>query len=143
MNLIEALKALEEGKKITNINWSDKEFVELDRANHCFIEENGNEFVFKIDRPVTYDDIWKIYREEPILNDEEKEYLSAVIKPFKNEVKYIKKSIGNLSGTFDLYYITIVLRTDEFINLPFFSKDSSMYKGMEENKIYTLKELGL
>lgn len=140
MNLIEALKALEEGKKITNINWSDKEFVKLDRVNHCFIEENGNEFVFVIDKPVTYDDIWKIYREEPILDGEEKEYLSAVIKPFKNKVKYIAKVFADL---LDEYYIAIKLGKNEFINLPLFSKDLSMYKGMEEDELYTLEELGL
>lgn len=140
MNLIEALKALEEGKKITNINWSDKRFVELDRVNYYFIDENGKDYVFEIDRPFIYDDIWKVYGEEPILDCEEKEYLSAVIKPYKNKVKYIAKVFADLS---DEYCITIKLKNKDFINLPLFSKDLSMYKGMKEDELYTLEELGL
>lgn len=75
--------------------------------------------------------------EKEILDEEEKEYLSVVIKPFKGKVKYICKT-GYLGGEF----IKIYIRNDSAISFPYF-KSGTMYKGMEANKRYTLKELGL
>lgn len=73
--------------------------------------------------------------ENEILDEEEKEYLSAVIRPFKDRIEFISKS-----RMFD-DYICIGLN-DEAIILPYFKK-GTMYKGMELYKKYTLKELGL
>lgn len=76
----------------------------------------------------------------PILDDAEKAYLSAVIKPFRKRIEYIEKT--------DNYYVdgkqflSIGLVTDDHCYLPFFKK-GTMYKGMEANECYTLEELGL
>ena len=79
--------------------------------------------------------------EQPILDDKEKEYLSNVIKPFRNKVYAIAKyDDGN-----DYYYIQIMIKQNvyfEYINLPYFEK-GRMYRGMETDKKYTLEELGL
>ena len=73
---------------------------------------------------------------EEILDDIEKEYLRAVIRPFRNKVKYIikKEKFKNES-------IGIFLEEDVMI-FPCFKK-GTMYKGLEEYKEYTLEELGL
>lgn len=76
--------------------------------------------------------------EKEILDEVEKEYLSSVIKPFRNRVKYIKKRIIPFSKE----YLIISLATLEDICLPCFDK-GTMYKGMEQDKKYTLEELGL
>lgn len=76
--------------------------------------------------------------EREILDKEEKEYLSAVVRPFKNRISHISK-VAWYDGT---YYISIELDNYEIINLPYFEKEA-MYNGMEEDKKYTLKELGL
>lgn len=82
---------------------------------------------------------------EPILDDKEKEYLNAVIKPFRNKVEItIQKS---QETTFkDMEYISIYSCRENdygrYTDLPFFEK-GTMYKGMELNKEYTLEELGL
>lgn len=75
-----------------------------------------------------------------ILTDKEKAYLSAVIKPFREDVKCIMK--------FKRYpvekeFIRICMK-DNYDNctLPDFEK-GTMYKGMERGKEYTLEELGL
>ncbi len=73
-----------------------------------------------------------------ILDEEEKRYLEGVIKPFRDKVKYIKK-IGNSLELEE--FITIQLK-NEIIDLPYF-KPNIMYKGMEQEKRYTLEELGL
>ena len=78
---------------------------------------------------------------EPILDDAEKEYLSAVIKPFRNKVKNIVKISG--IGKSKEQYIRIVLGELDFMNFPNFNKNTGMYKGMEADRLYSLEELGL
>ena len=77
-------------------------------------------------------------QEKEILDEVEKRYLKAVIRPFKNRVINIVKE-GCYDGD---CYISIELDDEEDINLPYFKKET-MYNGMEEDKKYTLKELGL
>ena len=80
-----------------------------------------------------------------ILNKEEKEYLSAVIKPFRDKIKAIKKeTLISIKKEF----IRIIYKEDDSdnyfcaISLPEFGINT-MYKGMEKKKEYTLEELGL
>ena len=76
-------------------------------------------------------------REEPILDDKEKEYLSSVIRPFRDKVEYIVKK--NVFAK--IYYIYIRLN-DDSADLPNF-KENTMYKNMKLDEEYTLDELGL
>ncbi len=81
---------------------------------------------------------------EPILDTKEKEYLRAIIKPFKNRVMEIAK-IRLASRIWDYISIKVEsLRENdvEFIELPIF-KVNSMYKGMDLEKSYTLEDLDL
>ncbi len=79
---------------------------------------------------------------KPILDEEEKKYLSAVIKPFKNRVQYIYKA--NVDVHFEM--INIVVKSlkgcTEYIMLPLFTK-YAMYRNMKAYRKYTLEELGL
>ena len=78
------------------------------------------------------------YKEvEEILDKKEKEYLRAVIKPFRDKVKAIQKIEINTSA-----YIKILMRNFDCFSLPIF-KSSTMYKGMKANENYTIEELGL
>ena len=79
-----------------------------------------------------------------ILDDAEREYLSAVIKPFRNKVKYITKISCELIGGPSDYYCIMIGFVDEYFDMhfPSFSKDT-MYKGMKLDHEYTLEELGL
>lgn len=73
---------------------------------------------------------------DPILDEEEKRYLSAVIRPFRESVRSIEKS--------DIYRDeAICINTEKrYMVFPPF-KAGTMYKGMELNRKYTLEELGL
>ena len=75
----------------------------------------------------------------PIINESERRYLSAVIRPFRDQVLYIVK--GDTRGSAK-ECISIHFEKSEFICFPKFKK-GTMYKGMETNKEYTLEELGL
>ena len=74
---------------------------------------------------------------KPILDEKEKEYLSAVIKPFRDRVISISKKSANYGE-----FIDILIDEAEDIYLPYF-KPGKMYQGMGVNKEYTLEELGL
>ena len=79
-----------------------------------------------------------------ILTCSERKYLSSVIKPFRHEVISIKKVADNPGN----YYRIVIKKVskayigDETIYLPYF-KGGTVYNGMEIDKEYTLKELGL
>ena len=81
-------------------------------------------------------DLYLCIKKEEILDDIEKEYLSAVIKPFRDRVRCIEKKI---SGGRE--YIRINVK-GEWLLFPYFIK-GTMYRGMERNKEYSLEELGL
>ena len=80
---------------------------------------------------------------KPILDEKEKDYLSSVIKPFRDDVISIKKYNNGYSN-----YSCIVIEVKpfgipkEFIDLPSF-RSGTMYNGLETNREYTLEELGL
>ena len=75
---------------------------------------------------------------EPVLDDVESEYLSAVIKPFRKKVMDVVK-VQYVEGK---QRIRIRVSYGDCAELPFF-KNNTMYKGMKVGKYYTLEELGL
>ena len=80
---------------------------------------------------------------KPILDDVEKEYLSNIIKPFRDRIAWVRK-FKSPNNEY-LEYIKIAYRDDfriNALNFPDF-RTGEMYRGMEINKPYTLKELGL
>ena len=93
--------------------------------------------VIKVERPVKY--VTAFERVEEILDEEEKEYLKAVIKPFRNKIKHIQKIKIFMENE---AYIEIATKDDDTACLPSFDQDK-MYKGMEVDKKYSLEELGL
>ena len=141
MTIVEAFKALAEGKKIRRNTWEKGDYVTL----------KDNKVVTIGDQPsgLYIDDFsadwWEEYK-EPVLDEEEKKYLSAVIKPFRDRVIYIKKIDMYLGcNKYDEYILGELSNKDDVVDtfaLSYFPK-GSMYKNMETNKKYTLEELGL
>lgn len=82
-----------------------------------------------------------------ILDDAEKNYLSAVIKPFRKNVIYIRKYSGTYFGVnYECIEVCVegdfVKKSPFSFSLPAFNA-GTMYKGMKIGKAYTLEELGL
>jgi len=80
----------------------------------------------------------------PILTGKEKEYLSAVLKPYKDRVKDIVLWCSMLD---DYVYLTVRItsKAKDFVDsmqFPYFEK-GTMYAGMNIGKKYTPSELGL
>ena len=93
--------------------------------------------IIKIEEP-TYQTVYEVKQE--ILDEAEKRYLRGVIRPFKDKVKYIEKckSVTHKDDS----YICIQMENNNSITLPYF-ESKTMYKNMENDKEYTLEELGL
>ena len=125
------------------------EFTKIPNPNPCILKvrvrdfsknfniENGVLEGMTLGKTYTWEELW-LYASKDILSDKEKEYLSAVIKPFWDKVKYIKKHTDESSYE----YIVIAFVNYERLLFPSFKK-STMYAGMEKDKNYTLEELGL
>lgn len=83
---------------------------------------------------------------EPILDDTEKQYLSAIIEPFRDDVLFIMKYKGCFSSRvyeeIAIWYRDKIDGERNYCMLPKFEK-GTMYKNMEVSKHYTLEELGL
>lgn len=114
-----------------NDNWFHRSMYALNAPNSALS-------IVKVERPVKYETVFE--RKEEILDKAESKYLTNVITPFKDEVKYIVKYNNPLRT--EKEYLRIKLINDEDVNFPDF-KQGSMYKGMKRDKEYTLEELEL
>ena len=92
--------------------------------------------IIKVERPYKYKTIFE--HKEEILDEVEKRYLKAVIRPFRDRVSSIMKETNPCKPE---QFINISVN-EESISLPYF-KAETMYKGMKPFKRYTLEELGL
>lgn len=86
---------------------------------------------------------WELVKiPKSLLTEKEKEYLSAVIKPFKDKVIYIAKQQGfKYSKKISVEFIIIYV-DDEKIILPSYDK-GTLYKDMKLMEKYTVEDLGL
>ena len=102
--------------------------IEIYRENFCLFSPACNAFTQ-----------WLEEEYKPnILDDVEKAYLSAVIKPFRKDVRSITKQKNNEGYE----WLRIIVEDNHPLVLPGFKKET-MYKGMHAYKEYTLEELGL
>lgn len=123
---------------MTNAKWMVKKHISAYELLHDdnFINSLGEKYgaVFDVNRAfIKWLDAEHV---EPILDDAEKRYLSAVIRPFRDKVTAICKI-----NDFESDYIAICLEF-ESVCLPDFPA-GTMYKGMKKGHDYTLEELGL
>lgn len=150
-------------RDLTAKQWNDNMGCECNKYKDC----NGCRFRYIDCSTSNFESSWinhkeifndkflnqEIEIEEPdILDKQEKEYLRAVIKPFRNRILNIRKCSINFwnCGTPETkiyYYIEIEIKSRanilhyEYIKLPYFRNE--MYEGMVKNKSYTLEDLDL
>ena len=145
-DLVRLRDDLEDGKSYDGIyffnfmKFNEFEIIEKILADDTIIIRKGDEdyyypkeMIVEVKRP-NYTTIYK--RKEAILDEKEKEYLSNVIRPFRNRVEYIVKRENKTK-----LFIHIQLK-DDCAYLPDF-KENTMYKNLKRYKEYTLEELGL
>lgn len=103
-----------------------------DNLRNINVAEND---IIKVERPTKYKTVFE--RKEEILDEAEKRYLRGVIRPFRDNIRFISKE-SNYDGT---EYIEIDLENSSGFFPDF--KENTMYKGMKLKRGYTLQELGL
>lgn len=121
-------------KRIWNIssgNLFDK-LETLTAFNHMF-----SSIKWEDDEPVLIKDIY----DPQIISIAEREYLRTILKPFRNEIGYIEKSVDYLAGEgwCKKEYLFIKFRDGSF-TFPNF-EPGKMYSGMELHKRYNLDDL--
>lgn len=137
---------VEPGKKykITNqsveriLNWVGRTFEVKRRENgELVIKLSVTEAEYSVH---VLDDY--VYEEaKELLTDEEREYLKTVIKPFRDRIQCIYKT--ETSNWFDGGEVLCFKFAGGYVcYMPELPKDE-MFKGMEQDKCYTLVELGL
>lgn len=140
MKFEEALKLMREGKKMTTKEFNKYIYFYIDSGLFCR-HENGKDIRgFYLPSTVILSNTWYEYK-EPILDDTEKKYLEAVLRPFKGRVKYVRRCTSSYDAKKEYLYFSVNGDEPNF-NLPCFTA-WSMYKGMELGRAYTLNELGL
>ena len=80
MNLIEALKALEEGKEIRRKTWAGVKYVRLDKDGKL-VNDLGHEASSLLSSDDIKTSCWGVV-EEPALTEEERECLRAMVRLF-------------------------------------------------------------
>lgn len=125
MKFEEALVQLRNGKKIVRIEDGYKFELTLDdvECGYTFYlgDLNGN---------------WEVVK-EPLLLNEEKEYLKAIMKFNLFEVYEVSVSRSDADGN----YIKIYGEDDEYDTTTYVK--SKYFKNLESDKKYTLEELGI
>ena len=140
---------MKEIAKILGVEFGEEFKVETNRAtsrNNFILTEYGFFLVGDDEIPmgVTLNNLltgkYKVIKlskqPSPLLTKKAQDYLSYIIRPFRDSVKFIcKNSYGN--------YENVEIKLDRGVTfLPNFEQ-GTYYKGMELEKKYTLEELGL
>lgn len=112
-----------------------------DIANLCNLKDNYSDLgkIIKIEEP-TYATVYE-YKPE-ILDEAEKRYLKQVIRPYKKVISIEKYAPSSVKLAKIKITVSKIGGGIWDIDLPPFEKNA-MYKNMEDNKNYTLEELGL
>lgn len=133
----------------------DVRFYSLKNASWVISLRDYNDDLTEYNGDFDYYDIVKVYKDytlkellwerKEVLDDIEKAYLSAVIKPFRDRVASI---IRVYDPVLNKCHIKIKVKAVDWhhemeeICLPYFDP-KTMYKGMIANAYYTLEQLGL
>lgn len=143
MNLIKALDMLSKGYKVRRKCWPKNSYFQLldgEGEHECeFMDEDGTIRDISIMAcKDLYVDEWEVYS---VLDDVERKYLSIIIRPFREKVMGIARYEDKVSNK--LAHVVILMKNETNIWFPWFDKETKMYQGMIDGKLYTLEELGL
>ena len=145
MVLMEAMKALSEGKKIRRNTWDEQEYIRLNNDGQL-TDELGDPGENFFDSDDIKEDNWKLAN-KPILNYSEKEYLENLIRPFRKRFERIlvAKEAFNDNFVLTIYFYHDDKKNPEcsVITFPSFTKEDRLYTGMKEDKLYSMEELRL
>lgn len=145
---LELLQMVKEGKQPERIEYYGRVFK---YADNTYFEESVKEHKYYLTNVLISNKEGYLAKERmfsyevEILDEKEKEYLKAVIKPFRNRVKTIERRKNKEWERIVVFYKDYDDISDSvcsFMSFPMFIV-GTMYRGMEIDKRYTLEELGI
>ncbi len=146
MKFEEILPALRKGKKIRRKDYTPDYYIYLD--NDCLDGESLKSFLptfsrivdcFSLSSKDLLADDWEIV-EEPLLTEEEKKFIKNILDFINDETtEYIYLSYVEGMNAYILYFEDIL----PLARYKFISHKVNLFKNLELNRYYTLKELGL
>ena len=135
MTFEKALELLKQGKKVRKCSWGKYYYIVFDEDSLLRQKQHGCDYYNKyyILNKNDIDAVWEEYK-ELLLTDEEKEFLKTIskfhpkkidkVRMFRGCYKFIYLHYGE--NSYDSYLV-----------------DSKYFKNLEDDKDYTLEELGL
>ena len=143
MNFEKALELLKQGKKVRRKIWpsSDIYITFSDDDERLKLIDNEGKFqdiYYKLSKYDSLANDWEEYK-EPLLTEEEKEYLRMIIKFTPGNIKIVilgRHFVG-------CNYIYLHYSNDDMINSYSHCVSKGLFKNLEGYKSYTLEELGL
>lgn len=132
MNLIEALKALDEGKKIRRKGWFAKAPYQLKDG----VLNIGNRWCayLALSTSDLHADDWEVVEEAYITKDE-KDYLENLLRIYRDDYDFTFEKVTRNEHLY-LKIALIPYKEDEAIEymfLPLFGINKPMFEGLEEN----------
>ena len=141
MNLTEALKALNEGKKIRRRGWFANTPYQLRNGVLTIGKKLCGNIILSV-RDLQADD-WEVGKEAGYITEDEKEYLENILRPYRDEYKFTFKKER-------LYrpYLEITLTPYNgdgkiCIYLPLFGLNKPMFEGLDGDFLYDVDDLKL
>ena len=119
----------EEKPKKRNDSWISYDYDYIFYFNHLF-----SAIQWEDEEPTRISDIYN----PSVLNDAEREYLKTVLKPFHDEVEYVKKTENSDKKE----YLFILFSSNRVLSSPDFDS-GTRYSGMKLDRKYSLDELGI
>ena len=142
MNLIEALKALNEGKKIRRKGWFEKAPYRL-RDGALNIGNQRCMFMCLSAFDIHADD-WEV-AEEAYITKDEKEYLENLLRLYRDDYNFTFEKVKR-KGRLYLRINLIPYNEDEVYEimlLPLFGLNKPMFEGLEINDLCNIDDLKL
>lgn len=135
MNFEKALELLKQGKKVRKCSWGKYYYIVFDEDSLLRQKKHGSDYYNKyyILNKNDIDAVWEEYK-ELLLTEEEKEFLKTISKFHPEKIDKVRMFRG--------YYKFIYLHYGEN-SYDSYLVDSKYFKNLEDEKDYTLEELGL
>ena len=142
MNLTEALRALNEGKKIRRRGWFANTPYQL-RNGVLTIGKKlcGNITLSATDLQA---DDWEVGEEAGYITEDEKEYLENILQPYRDEYDFtFEKTTSNCRLYLKITLIPYNGDTERSMLLPLFGLNKPMFEGLDINFLYDVDDLKL
>ena len=142
MNFEKALELLKQGKKVRKCSWGKYYYIVFDEDSLLRQKKHGSDYYNKyyILNKNDIDTVWEEYK-EPLVTEEEKEYLKMIIKFNLFKVKTVEITRPDPCWD-DRHFILLRGYNDDEDDSANFIKPN-YFKNLENTKSYTLEELGL